>query len=357
MTVAWKPDTTRVLPRGNWQSEDGDIVEPAPPHFLPQPAHDSSNRLTRLDLARWIVSSDNPLTARTVVNRFWKQFFGNALANPVDDLGLQGEPPSHPELLDWLAVEFREKNWDVKHLVRLIVTSSTYRQSSKLRPELRDIDPNNRLLASQNPRRLDAEFVRDNALAISGLLNSEIGGPSAHPYQPANYYVNLQFPDRDYFADKDERQYRRGVYAHWQRTFLQPMLANFDAPSREECTALRPVSNTPQQALTLLNDPSFVEAARVLAAKVLRAAKSDDERLDFIYRRALGRSIQSKELTSLKKFLAEQREHLQSDKDEPVKIQTVGLAPVAKESDVIELGAWTSVCRVVLNLHETISIY
>jgi hypothetical protein len=358
VTVAWKPDTTRVLPRGNWQSEDGEIVEPAPPHFLPQPARDGTNRLTRVDLARWIVSPENPLTARTVVNRFWKQFFGNALANPVDDLGLQGEPPSHPELLDWLAVEFREKNWDVKHIVRLIVTSSTYQQSSKLRPELRDNDPNNRLLASQNPRRLDAEFVRDNALAISGLLNAEIGGPSAHPYQPANYYVNLQFPDRDYFADNDERQYRRGVYAHWQRTFLQPMLANFDAPSREECTALRPVSNTPQQALTLLNDPSFVEAARVLAEKVLKsAAGSDDERLDFIYRRALGRSIQSKELASLKKFLIAQREHLQSDKDEPVKIQNVGLAPAAKDADVVELGAWTSVCRVVFNLHETITVY
>ncbi len=358
ITVAWKPDTTRVLPRGNWQSEDGDVVEPAPPHFLPQPRREGTNQLTRLDLAKWIVSSDNPLMARTVVNRLWKQFFGNALANPVDDLGLQGEPPSHPELLDWLAVEFSEKNWDVKHMVRLLVTSSTYKQSSKLRPELRDTDPNNRLLASQNPRRLEAEFVRDNALAVSGLLNAEIGGPSSHPYQPANYYVNLQFPDRDYFADKDDRQYRRGVYAHWQRTFLQPMLANFDAPSREECTALRPVSNTPQQALTLLNDPSFVEAARVLAEKVLQApAKSDDDRLNFIYQRALGRSIQRKELTSLKKFLAVQREHLQSDKDEPVKIQKVGLAPAAKGADAIELGAWTSVCRVVLNLHETITVY
>jgi hypothetical protein len=383
ITVAWKPDTTRVLPRGNWQNEDGDIVAPAPPHFLPQPKREGTNHLTRLDLAKWIVSSDNPLTARAVVNRFWKQFFGNALANPVDDLGLQGEPPSHPELLDWLAVEFREPSvppasrregsnantrtrqdaggtlsWDVKHLVRLIVTSSAYKQSSKLRPELRDLDPNNRLLASQNPRRLDAEFVRDNALAVSGLLNAEIGGPSAYPYQPANYYVNLQFPDRDYFADKDERQYRRGVYTHWQRTFLQPMLANFDAPSREECTALRPVSNTPQQALTLLNDPSFVEAARVLAEKVLQAsAKSDEQRLEFAYRRTLGRSIKPAERTSLKNFLVAQREHLQNDKDEAVKIQKVGLASVAKGADATELGAWTSVCRVILNLHETITVY
>jgi hypothetical protein len=358
ITVSWKPEATRVLPRGNWQSEDGDVVQPLPPHFLPQPKHEGTNQLSRLDLANWLVSKDNPLTARTVVNRLWKQFFGAGLANPVDDLGLQGEAPSHPELLDWLAVEFRESGWDVKHLVRLIVTSSTYKQSSKLRPELRDVDPNNRLLASQNPRRLEAEFVRDNALKISGLLNEDIGGPSSHPYQPAGYYVNLQFPDRDYFADKDERQYRRGVYSHWQRTFLQPMLANFDAPSREECVAYRLQSNTPQQALTLLNDPTFVESARVFAQKLLRSpAKNDDERLNAAYQRALGRAAKPSELASLKQFLAKQREHLQSDKDEPVKLQKVGLAPALPDADAVELGAWTSVCRVILNLHETITIY
>jgi hypothetical protein len=314
--------------------------------------------MTRLDLAKWLVAPENPLTARTVVNRLWKQFFGSGLANPVDDLGLQGDPPSHPELLDWLAVEFREKGWDVKHIVRLIVSSSTYRQSSQLRPELREMDPNNRLLAYQNPRRLEAEFVRDNALAISGLLTSDIGGPSAHPYQPANYYANLQFPDRDYLASKDERQYRRGVYAHWQRTFLQPMLANFDAPSREECTALRPVSNTPQQALTLLNDPTFVEAARVLAQTLLQSsAKTDEARFNLAYERALGRSASSKELASLSRFLKTQRDHLQSDSEEALKMQKVGLAPTPRDLQAVELGAWTSVCRVILNLHETVMVY
>jgi hypothetical protein len=357
VTVSWKPDTTRVLPRGNWQSEDGDIVEPLPPHFLPQPQREGTNRLTRLDLAKWLVSPENPLTARTVVNRLWKQFFGAGLANPVDDLGLQGELPSHPELLDWLAVEFAQR-WDTKHIVRLIVTSSTYKQDSNLRAELRELDPNNRLLASQNPRRLDAEFVRDNALAISGLLNPDIGGPSAFPYQPPGYYENLQFPDRDYYASKDDRQYRRGVYAHWQRTFLQPMLANFDAPSREECTGYRIVSNTPQQALTLLNDATFVEAARVFAQKLLsHPAKSDDERINVAFQRALGRSASARELESLKQFLTGQREHLHADKDEAVKIQKAGLAPTPKETNAIELGAWTSMCRVILNLHETIAIY
>ena len=368
VTVSWKPGITRVLPRGNWQNESGEIVEPQPPHFLPQPRREGTNRLTRLDLAQWIVSPENPLTSRVVVNRLWKQFFGNGLANPVDDFGSQGEPPSHPELLDWLATELmtptviskgeKAQKWDVKHIVRLMVTSAAYKQSANLRPELRDIDPNNRLLASQNPRRLEAEFVRDNALFVAGLLNLDLGGPSAHPYQPAGYYANLQFPDRDYIADKDDREYRRGLYSHWQRTFLHPMLANFDAPAREECTAARNVSNTPQQALTLLNDPTFVEAARVWAAKLLKApAKSDDARLELAYQQALGRSVKPKEAVSLKTFLAAQRLHLAEDKDEVVKLQKVGLAKPSTDLDSTELGAWTSVCRVILNLQETITRY
>jgi hypothetical protein len=291
ITRAAEPLTTRILPRGNWQDESGAVVEPGVPDFLSRPGGGESEgrRLTRLDLARWITDAENPLTARVFVNRLWKQFFGTGISGVLDDVGAQGEWPTHLELLDWLAVEFRESGWDVKHMVKQIVMSAAYRQDSRQRPELREIDPNNRLLAAQSPRRLEAEFVRDNALAIAGLIDLEVGGPSAHPYQPGGYYANLQFPDRDYVADRDERQYRRGVYMHWQRTFLHPMLANFDAPSREECTATRPVANTPQQALTLLNDPTFVEAARVLARQLL--------------------------------------------------------------------AAWTSVCRVVLNLHESITIY
>ncbi len=255
VTQAWEPYPTRILPRGNWQDESGEVVAPGVPGFLPQPANPEGRRLTRLDLARWLMAPENPLTARVFVNRIWKQFFGTGITGVMDDVGAQGEWPTHPDLLDWLAVEFRESDWDVKHMVTLLVTSATYRQDSQLRPELREIDPNNRLLASQSPRRLEAEFVRDNALAIAGLLNPEIGGPSASPYQPAGYYENLQFPDRDYIPDRDERQYRRGLYTHRQRTFLHPMLANFDAPSREECTAARTVANTPQQALTLAQRP------------------------------------------------------------------------------------------------------
>ncbi len=358
VTVAWKPTFTRVLPRGNWQNENGEIVQPAAPHFLPQIPSPDGRRLTRLDLAKWLVSRDNPLTARTVVNRLWKQFFGTGISAVVDDLGAQGEWPVHPELLDWLAVEFMDSDWDSKHMVKLMVMSSTYRQSSNPRPEIKEIDPNNRLLASQSPRRLEAEFVRDNALFIAGLLNPDLGGPSAHPYQPAGYYANLQFPDRDYYPDRDERQYRRGVYTHWQRTFLHPMLANFDAPSREECVANRNVSNTPQQALTLLNDPTFLEASRVFAERLLSSnPESDDARLDFVYKEALARPIKPKEQKSLEQFLELQREHYQANPDEAKKIARVGLAPEPKSVDEIELAAWTQVCRVVLNLHETITRY
>ncbi|HVV71493.1 MAG TPA: DUF1553 domain-containing protein, partial [Verrucomicrobiae bacterium] len=253
VTVAREPMLMRVLRRGNWQDEGGEVVQPLVPHFLPQIPNPSGRRLTRLDLAKWLVSRDNPLTARAVMNRLWKQFFGVGISAVVDDLGAQGEWPVHPELLDWLAAEFMEPSvaqtqtggmrpaypWDLKHMVRLLVTSAAYRQDSNERPELKEIDPNNQLVAYQSPRRLEAEFIRDNALAIAGLLDPDIGGPSSFPYQPAGYYAYLQFPDRDYHADRDERQYRRGVYTHWQRTFLHPMLANFDAPSREECTANR----------------------------------------------------------------------------------------------------------------------
>ncbi|HYE31164.1 MAG TPA: PSD1 and planctomycete cytochrome C domain-containing protein [Methylomirabilota bacterium] len=357
ITEAQEPLVTRVLPRGNWQDESGEVVQPATPGFLPQLTGATPNRLNRLDLAKWIVSPENPLTARTMVNRLWKQFFGAGLSVTVDDLGWQGEAPSHPELLDWLAVEFMESGWDVKHMVQLMVTSATYRQSSNLRKELQEIDPNNRLLASQNPRRLEAEFVRDNALSIARLIDREIGGPSAHPYQPPGYYVNLQFPDRDYHPSRDARQYRRGIYAHWQRTFLQPMLANFDAPSREECTAFRVVSNTPQQALTLLNDPTFAEAARVFAQQTMESAADDKRRLQAAYLRALGRPPQANEAGSLLKFLAQQREHYGSSPQEAEQLTKVGIAPTPERLDKVELAAWTQVCRAILNLHETITIY
>jgi Protein of unknown function (DUF1553)/Protein of unknown function (DUF1549)/Planctomycete cytochrome C len=358
ITQARDPITTRVLPRGNWLDESGEPLTPGVPGFLPQPSSPVGSRLNRLDLARWLTAPENPLTARVFVNRVWKGFFGAGISGSTEDLGAQGESPVHPELLDWLAVEFRTGGWDIKRMIRLMVTSSAYRQDSRLRPELHDIDPNNRLLASQSPRRLDAEFVRDNALAIAGLLDPEIGGPSVHPYQPEGYYANLQFPDRRYIPEPDDRQYRRGVYIHWQRTFLHPMLANFDAPSREDCTATRTVANTPQQALTLLNDPTFVEAARVLAGLLLLSAAHDDAtRIDLLYLKALGRPARANEKQSLIEFLGTQRS-LYRDKPEDAKaLNQIGQMPAPKGLNAAELAAWTSVCRVVLNLHETITRY
>jgi hypothetical protein len=351
------PTTQRVLPRGNWQDESGEIVRPATPAFLTHSAPADGRRLTRVDLAKWLVSPENPLTSHAVTNRLWKQLFGAGISGQVEDLGAQGEWPSHPELLDWLAVEFQGSGWDLKHMVRLMVMSTVYRQSSALRPELRDIDPANRLLASQNPRRLEAEFVRDNALAIAGLLEDEIGGPSCFPYQPAGYYANIQFPDRAYVANSDERQYRRGVYMHWQRTFLHPMLANFDAPSREDAVCTRNVSNTPQQALTLLNDPTFVEAARVLAQKLVCGCATDEEVLSSLFERALAREPRENESASLSAFLAGQRKYYKDNPAEAQKLLPIGNTPVTGDGGPIEIAAWTNVCRVVLNLHETITRY
>ncbi len=369
VTVAQEPRVMRVLARGNWQDETGEIVQPNTPAFLPPLPGAQGRRLTRLDLARWLVAPDNPLTARAVINRTWKQFFGNGICNSVEDLGAQGEQPSHPELLDWLAVEFRDpstgsplaggsKAWDMKHMVRLIVTSATYMQDSNQRPELATIDPANRMLASQNPRRLEAEFVRDNALFAAGLLNvADVGGPSVHPYQPEGYYANIQFPSRTYVADADERQYRRGLYMHRQRTFLHPMLANFDATSREDAVCTRVVSNTPQQALTLLNDPEFVEAARVLGEHAISGAKDDAGRIDFVYQQVLSRLPGANERDSLAAFVAEQREYYRNNAADADKLLHVGLAPVPAGLDESELAAWATVCRVVLNLHESITRY
>lgn len=357
VTVAVKdPMPIRRLPRGNWMDESGEICQPAPPEFIVGKLPDSAPRQSRVDLARWLCSPENPLTARAFMNRLWKQFFGVGLSAATDDLGAQGETPSHPELLDWLACQFRDSGWNIQHMMRLIVTSHTYLQDSKVRPELKDVDPSNRLLAFQNARRLDAEFVRDNALFIAGILNlDDIGGPSSKPYQPANYYENLQFPSRDYIADADERQWRRGVYMHWQRTFLHPMLANFDAPNRDECTCTRNVSNTPQQALTLLNDPTFIEAARSLASS-LPADGNDAGKIDVLYLRTLARLPKGQERNSLLAFLTTQREAFNTTPEEAARLLATGLKPPLAHPTP-ELAAWTSVCRVLLNLHETITRY
>lgn len=346
-----KPRTVRVLPRGNFLDETGAVVQPATPAFLP-----GQTGGTRLNLANWIVSRQNPLTARAVMNRLWKQFFGGGLCKVLEDLGAQGEPPTNPALLDWLACEFMDSGWDLKHMVRLLVGSATYRQVSTADPILMTRDPYNREFARQGRFRLEAEEIRDNALAISGLLSSKIGGPSVKPYQPERYWDNLNFPVRDYVADKGENQYRRGLYTWWQRSFLHPSLLAFDAPSREECTADRTRSNIPQQALVLLNDPTYVEAARAFGLHILTGTSgTPQQRLVWAWQQALQRTPTARELSVLQKLYAQQKETYRADPASANALLKVGDAPVPEKLDPVELAAWTHVARVLLNLHETIT--
>jgi hypothetical protein len=355
LTTTVPPRMMRVLPRGNWLSDAGEVVEPGVPASLP-PLGVTGRRANRLDLARWLVRDDNPLAARVFVNRLWMLLFGEGLVKTMDDFGAQGTWPSHPELLDYLASEFRAKGWDVKRLLRLLVLSRTYRQASTASEVVRQRDPYNVLLARQARFRLDAETVRDNALAISGLLVRKIGGPSVKPYQPAGYWAMLNFPKREWENDSGEGLYRRGLYTYWCRTFPYPSLVAFDAPSREECTVERPRSNTPLQALVLLNDPVYVEASRAFAERVLREGGADvAARLHFAFRQALQRQPLPAELKVLEPLFAKHLRQYREDRAAAEALLHTGARPVPNGLDVAELAAWTSVARVLLNLHETIT--
>ncbi len=355
VSVAVEPRTVRLLPRGNWLDDSGPVVRPAVPEFLGRVAV-GDRRATRLDLADWLVDARGGaglLTARVTANRFWYQFFGQGLSRSLEDFGGQGEPPSHPELLDRLAHAFAD-GWDVKALVRLLVTSRAYRQRSTVPPEVRERDPDNRLFARQATYRLPAEKVRDNALAVSGLLVRQVGGPSVRPYQPDDYYKHLNFPKRTYRHDTDARQWRRGLYVHWQRQYVHPMFKAFDAPSREECTAQRPRSNTPLAALVLLNDPTFLEAARAFGEHVLReGGDGTDARLGFAFRRATGRPPDDIEREVLTGLLEKNRKTYAAGPDAARALVRTGLAPVPADLDTVEWAAWTAVARALLNLSET----
>ena len=350
-----KPRTVRILPRGNWMDETGEVMKPALPSYLPRPAIEGREP-TRLDLAQWLVSRDNPLTARVVMNRLWRQFFGTGLSKVLDDLGAQGEPPANPELLDWLACEFMDSQWNMKHMVRTIVTSATYRQTAVATPALVAADPFNRELARQSTFRVEAECVRDAALSVSGLLARAIGGPSVKPYQPEGYWENLNFPTRTYPNDTGDKQYRRGLYTWWQRSFLHPSMLAFDAPSREECCAERNRSNIPQQALVLLNDPSYVEAARSLAARILKECNgSPEERVAWAWRQVLQRLPRVEEMETVLPLVREHLAHYKASPAAADELLKTGLAAVPADIDKAELAAWTHVARVLLNLHETIT--
>ncbi|HUS06363.1 MAG TPA: DUF1553 domain-containing protein, partial [Bryobacteraceae bacterium] len=299
----------------------------------------------RLALGRWIMSPDNPLTARVAVNRYWQEFFGRGLVRTSDDFGTQGEKPTHPELLDWLATEFRNGGWDMKRIQKTIVMSATYRQSSKVRPELLTKDPDNSLLARQSRLRLPAELIRDNALAASGLLNPAIGGKSVRPPQPAGvseigYAGGTKWKDSE-GADR----YRRGLYIHFQRTTPYPQLVNFDAPDSNTACTRRGRSNTPLQALNLLNDPVFLEAAQALAVRTLREAPpKTPERLEYAFQLALARKPSTRERERLSRYFDQQA----SLKANLLPLEIQGLDPR-------EASAWVGVSRVILNLDEFIT--
>ena len=348
-TMSTDPVVTRILPRANWMDDSAPIVEPAIPRFLG--ALDTrGERATRLDLANWLVSRDNPLTARTFVNRTWREFFGTGLSKVIDDLGSQGEWPTHPELLDWLAAEFC-RDWDIKHIVRLIVTSHTYRQSSLGETKA---DPENRLLAHQNRFRVDAENVRDVILQVSGLLSDKFGGPSVNPIEPPGYLGALNFPKREYSASRGEDLYRRGLYTMWQRTYLHPSLLNFDAPTREECTVNRSISNTPLQALDLLNDPIYVEAARVFAQNAPSSSRFEVQ-LAWMFDRALNRAPTGEERSILQRLYERNLKRFTADAASARAFLSEGEMPLPANANAARLAATATVARAVLNLHELIT--
>ncbi len=358
ITESIKPRTIRILPRGNWLDDSGPIVQPAIPEFMGKVRSDEE-RATRLDLANWLLDTKNGTggpTARVMVNRLWYLLFGVGIAKNLDDFGGQGEPPVHPELLDNLAVDFVETGWDIKRAIKQIVMSRAYRQSSLVTVELATRDPLNRLYARQSRYRIDAEMVRDTALAVSGLLVEEHGGLPAKPYQPPGYYRHLNFPTRKYQADTDQQQWRRGVYVHWQRQFLHPMLKAMDAPSREECTAERPRSNTPTAALMLLNDPTFVEAARAFATRILNEGGiSNDSRIRFAFRETLSRNPDEWERGQLSALLKDSEIAYRKDAAAARQLVSTGLSKPPASIDPILLAAWTTVARTILNLNETIT--
>jgi hypothetical protein len=347
------PRATHVLIRGEYDKK-GALVGPGVPAALtPLPAGAANNRL---GFACWLVAPDNPLTARVTVNRFWQMLFGSGLVKTVEDFGAQGDWPSHPELLDWLAVEFRDSGWDVQRLLRTIVLSATYRQASGANAQAGSVDPDNRLLARGPRFRLPAEMIRDQALFVSGLLVEQLGGPSVRPYQPAGLVKELHGGTEDYVQDHGANLYRRGLYTFWKRTVAPPGLMAFDAANRETCVVRESRTNTPLQALNLLNDVTFVEAARVLAQRVLReAGPTPEKRLARAFRLATLRTPQPRELAVLRAGLEKHLAEYRRDRATAQQLASAGEAPRPIDVDVIELAAYTAVCNLILNLDEVIT--
>jgi hypothetical protein len=351
------------LERGNFLAP-AEVVSPGVPGFLhPLSQKEGRNAVPdRLDFARWLADRRAPTTARSMVNRIWQAYFGIGLVATAEDLGTQGEPPSHPDLLDWLAVELMDHNWSLKHIHRLIVSSATYRQSSVVAPQLLARDPANRLLARGPRFRVDAEIVRDISLAASGLLNPKVGGPSVYPPAPEFLFQPpASYGPKTWATDDGPERYRRALYTFRFRSVPFPALQNFDAPNGEFACARRVRSNTPLQALTTLNEPLFVECARALARNIVDHGGDDAERMTYAVRRCLSRNPTAPELAILQDFLARQRNRFGDRGADPWLLLVdddngkQNLASRLGATTPSELAAWTALARVVLNLDETIT--
>jgi hypothetical protein len=355
MQPAAQRRATHIFIRGDYLNQGKEVTAAIPAAFGKLP----NNSADRLALARWIVHDDNPLTARVVVNRLWAMCFGTGLLSTMNDFGSQGELPSHPELLDWLATEFVAKHWDIKAMLRLMVTSSTYRQSSRITPKLLEHDPRNRLLARGPRYRLPAEMIRDNALAVSGLLHEQLGGPSVFPYHPAGLWEEMAWADSPWKTWPQQHGtdlYRRGLYTFWKRSVLHPVMSLFDAPSRNVCEVGRSNTNTPLQAYVTLNETSFVEAARSLATRMMRdAGGSSQNAIEHGYLAVTLRPPSDKEREILGNLYDRMQQHYRERPAEAEALLAVGELSSPKGLDRSELAAWTAIAQVILNLDETIT--
>jgi hypothetical protein len=349
------PPFAHVLYRGMYD-QPRERVTPDVPGVLPPMAPDLPRN--RLGLAKWLVAPENPLLARVTVNRFWQEIFGTGIVRTAEDFGSQGEAPSHPELLDWLAVEFRESGWDIKHMFKLFVMSATYRQEGVTSPEKLQKDPQNRLLAHGPRFRMDGEEVRDLALSASGLLNPKIGGPSVRPYQPSNVWETVAMKESDtqqYFQQHGGNLYRRSLYTFWKRSAPPPSLELFNASTRELCTVRRERTNTPLQALVVMDDPQFVEAARNLAQHALEASRDSDARLDYMTSRVLSRTFAANERDVIKRELKDLLRHYDSNLTEAKKLLAVGESKADARLSAPEFAAWTMIASSLFNLDEALN--
>jgi hypothetical protein len=362
-TLVMQEDTPRssaIFKRGDFRAR-GDEVFPAVPAFLnplpgvnPKPDQPvESHRPNRLDLARWLVARENPLTARVTVNRWWSELFGQGLVSTPEDFGVKGEHPTHPELLDWLASELMERGWSMKHLLRCILTSRTYRQSSHLTPSLRERDDRNLLLARGPRFRLDAELIRDNALSIAGLLNPKLGGEPIRPPQPKGLWTKVGGKAYNYETSPGSEQYRRGLFVVLKRASPYPSFVNFDANSRMACRVKRTRSNTPLQALTLLNDPVYVQAANAFTQRILASASNDAGRIEAAFCIALARAPEPLEQQTMSALLNALRAHVPSTSQES--LQASIEEPRSSTNADLETHAWRGVATALLNLDETIT--